>query len=572
MTDTIIEKDTILVTIGEDHSFNCSVVTIGRTGENAVSQLEIEIPKELASFDAFLEFKKPKGQTTRTPKITVQNNRIEYDIPQSLLDENGNIEVQLILQGENGEIWKSATKKYVVLKSIDAGEDVPDSQKEDFFSEAQRTMDNLVAVCDAVIKETVSEISNCFNDEQGTANIVDPSLLQKLGYRYDFADGVTQSPNATCFMTADKIPFDGVKITIASSPEATAMVAGGTSSPANPIVYVYYYGGNGYISGRSFGFANMPITNDVPTGTTHIHIYSSFENMPEGAICIRQDGSKEYVPFQPKKKVLCDECLPTQTKEQLANLEKKVAEASSPIYGKKIVNMGDSIFGNARPPKDISTYLQNISGATVYNCAFGGCRMSTHNGHWDAFSMYRLADAIVSGDWSLQDEALSYDDRTSYAEEPLALLKTLDFNNIDILTINYGTNDWNSSKKIDSDTNAYDTDTFLGALRYSLRKIQEAYPALKIVIVSVTWRCQFDADRNVIQDISDWGNYYDVLLGEFYEAQKNCALENGLQFIDLFSIGINKYNATYYFDGTDGTHQNEHGRLLIAKKINKDLF
>lgn len=155
MTDTIIEKDTILVTIGEDHSFNCSVVTIGRTGENAVSQLEIEIPKELASFDAFLEFKKPKGQTTRTSKITVQNNRIEYDIPQSLLDENGNIEVQLILQGENGEIWKSATKKYVVLKSIDAGEDIPDSQKEDFFSEAQRTMDNLASVCAPVIKETV---------------------------------------------------------------------------------------------------------------------------------------------------------------------------------------------------------------------------------------------------------------------------------------------------------------------------------------------------------------------------------------------------------------------------------
>lgn len=155
MTDTIIEKDTILVTIGEDHSFNCSVVTIGRTGENAVSQLEIEIPKELASFDAFLEFKKPKGQTTRTPKIAVQNNRIEYDIPQSLLDENGNIEVQLILQGDNGEIWKSATKKYVVLKSIDAGEDIPDSQKEDFFSEAQNTLNMLSTMSASAIVETV---------------------------------------------------------------------------------------------------------------------------------------------------------------------------------------------------------------------------------------------------------------------------------------------------------------------------------------------------------------------------------------------------------------------------------
>ena len=496
--------------------------------------------------------------------------------------------VILIQYGENGQQREYHPQKDGVVSGVTSlyPTTILATDNENVIITAEYNRDVTTAIGE--VHDTVKEISNHFNYEQGTANVVNPALLQKLGYRYDFADGVTQSQNATCFLTAEKIPFDGTKLSIVASPDAIAMIANGTSSPANPIAYIYYYGENGYISGKTFGFVNMPITNDVPKGTTSIHIYSSFENMPEGAICIRQDGVKEYVPYQQGKNVLCEECLPTQTKEQLDRLEqealraKEIAEQTEEgfnafkntnfLYGKKIVNMGDSIFGNARPPQDVSTYLQNLSGATVYNCAFGGCRMSSHNGHWDAFSMYRLADAIASGDFSLQDEALLYDDRTSYAEEPLALLKTLDFNNIDILTINYGTNDWSASKKIDSDTNAYDTDTFLGAFRYSLKKIQEAYPALKIVIVSVTWRCEFDAERNVTQDISTWGNYYGTLLGEFYDAQKNCSLENGLQFIDLFSLGINKYNATYYFNGTDGTHQNEHGRQLIAKKINNDLF
>lgn len=144
MKDTILAKDTILVTIGEDHSFECSAVTLGRTGENAVSQLEITIPEELSGFWAYLDFKKPEGEATRTPRLPIVNNQIEYDVPMALLDKNGNLEVQLILQSEDGEIWKSAVKKFVVLKSIDAQSEIP--KKEDFISEAQKILDETVAV------------------------------------------------------------------------------------------------------------------------------------------------------------------------------------------------------------------------------------------------------------------------------------------------------------------------------------------------------------------------------------------------------------------------------------------
>ena len=81
------------------------------------------------------------------------------------------------------------------------------------------------------------------------------------------------------------------------------------------------------------------------------------------------------------------------------------------LEGKTIVNFGDSIFGlNSGTGTEVSAVLANITGATVYNSGYGGCRMASYlkadgsiNEPWDAFSMYRLVDAIVSGDFSYQE-------------------------------------------------------------------------------------------------------------------------------------------------------------------------
>lgn len=139
MKDTILSKDTICIEIGDDHSYNCTTVAIGRAGENAITQLEITIPEELSDFWAYLDFKKPKGEKFKTSRLDIVNNTIEYDVPMGLLNETGNLEVQLVLQSEKGEIWKSSVKKYVVLKSIDAVDDIP--FKEDFVTGVQALLD-----------------------------------------------------------------------------------------------------------------------------------------------------------------------------------------------------------------------------------------------------------------------------------------------------------------------------------------------------------------------------------------------------------------------------------------------
>lgn len=246
--------------------------------------------------------------------------------------------------------------------------------------------------------------------------------------------------------------------------------------------------------------------------------------------------------------------------------KKKITDdAKKDLAGKTIVNFGDSIFGNARPPKDVSTYLATATNATVYNVAFGGCRMGKHVGNWDDFSMYRLADAIASGDWSLQNDALNYSDRTSYAETPLGLLKSIDFNDVDIITISYGTNDFTGKNAIDDVTNKYNTNTFAGALRYSIEKIQSAYPNIDIVLCTPTYRFWMDGD-GVFTDDSSTRNINGSTLTDFVQKTKDVANEYGLTVIDnYYNCGINSSNRTECFPSNDGTHPNETGRQMIAE-------
>ena len=253
----------------------------------------------------------------------------------------------------------------------------------------------------------------------------------------------------------------------------------------------------------------------------------------------------------------------------LENVNDKALPIFAPLAGKKIANFGDSIFGNARPPEDVSTYLAEKTGAEVLNCAFGGCRMAIHNqlGHWNAFTMVNLAQAISSGDYSVQDEALNYDDRTSYAEQPLSVIKATDFSTVDILTIAYGTNDFTSNIPLDNAENPYDTTTLAGALRTSIESLLTAYPNLRIFILSLTYRFYIDDNNEYTDDSNTRTNGNNVTIPEFNAKLKEVAEEYNLPYVDDYNIGIGKFNRYQYFNANDGAHHKETGRRLIAEHL-----
>lgn len=245
--------------------------------------------------------------------------------------------------------------------------------------------------------------------------------------------------------------------------------------------------------------------------------------------------------------------------------------------GKKIVNFGDSIFGNARPPQDISTFIATLTGATVYNCGFGGCRMGYHTAEqFDAFSMYRLADAIADNDWDLQDTALSGENIPSYFSTALTLLKSIDFSEVDIVTISYGTNDFSGGLRLGGD-NFYSTDY---ALKYSIETLLTAFPNLRIFVCMPMYRVYFATGTYTVEDdtntkeIESWvGGGGTYKLTDFIEAERDVCKETQTPVLDTYyDLGINLWNWTKYIPATDGTHHNETGRKLIAEYIASHIW
>lgn len=141
-------RDIINATLGSDHFLKCSTYSIARNGEGLTPCLSISIPENLSKYWAYLDFKKPNGETFKTTNIQVADGKIEYNIPHAVLDNEGKLEVQVVFQNENNEIWKSYVKEFVVRYSINATDDIPD--KQDFITEAQKILDEAVDTAKSV--------------------------------------------------------------------------------------------------------------------------------------------------------------------------------------------------------------------------------------------------------------------------------------------------------------------------------------------------------------------------------------------------------------------------------------
>lgn len=157
-------KNTIQINLGADHTLECAEKVIGRSGEGLVSRLEVTIPEALANYDVYIDFEKPNGEPLRTPKLEVEYGVAFYDVPKYLLDESGEIKVQLVFEKSNGTTWKSSKKRYTILKSINAVEDIP--EKVDFIAQVQKLVDEL--------SQEVTEIAEILaNDAKFAQAVID---------------------------------------------------------------------------------------------------------------------------------------------------------------------------------------------------------------------------------------------------------------------------------------------------------------------------------------------------------------------------------------------------------------
>ncbi|WP_050698172.1 SGNH/GDSL hydrolase family protein [Anaeromassilibacillus senegalensis] len=235
----------------------------------------------------------------------------------------------------------------------------------------------------------------------------------------------------------------------------------------------------------------------------------------------------------------------------------------SRLQGRTLACFGDSITGDFQPPVDYPSVIAKLTGMQVYNLGVGGCRMSHHTDqYYDAFSMYRLVDAITSKDYTLQEAAVGH--TANYAANRVATLKAIDWSKVDYVTVLYGTNDVQGGVALDNTEDPKDTTTYLGACRYALEKLWAAYPNLKVLLLTPIYRYWNDTQTDSDDKTFTGGKH----LYEFGDGLLQVAADYKTPAVDLYrTLGINKINRAYYFPVGDGTHPNDLGRALLGEKI-----
>ncbi len=262
-------------------------------------------------------------------------------------------------------------------------------------------------------------------------------------------------------------------------------------------------------------------------------------------------------------------------------------EKLTSLEGLKIVNFGDSIFGGFRQEsgdrRSISSMLAEKTGATCINTAISGMTLAYNWFYQDYFSMHSMARYIKNGDFSPMETAFqknAADNKT--IEEVLQTLKQIDWSTVDVITVAYGTNDYGSvAVPITGNEESYKSkyftqahankdqpdacteSTFDLAIRYTISAIHEAYPQIRIVMITPVHR--FDMTADVKNDLG-------YTLSDYVERMKSISEEMGVACLDLYNeCDIQEATEDKYF-GTDKVHPNLQGREAMADYIATHLL
>lgn len=132
------------VNVKNDRTICSNVFIIGKTYENKATTMRIHIEKEMATKEFYLEFEKANGDKLSTPRLDIvveneQNIYVDFPIPNTLLDVEGNLKCEVVLRSEN-EVWKSYPLLFNVLPSINASQEY-ETDYPDFIEQAQKILD-----------------------------------------------------------------------------------------------------------------------------------------------------------------------------------------------------------------------------------------------------------------------------------------------------------------------------------------------------------------------------------------------------------------------------------------------
>lgn len=229
---------------------------------------------------------------------------------------------------------------------------------------------------------------------------------------------------------------------------------------------------------------------------------------------------------------------------------------------------GNSPFADNGADNKLAKAIGQRFNATVVNCSFPGSYQSIkfveEGKEFDenGISLYNVVNALVNDDFTQVDKA--GEELSSEVRDQAAYLKTVDLATADMIVIMYDINDYIDLRPVTDPGDAENLLTFTGSLQASVKMIQEKYPYIRIVVLSIPASGMTVDNYYVDGDIHDLGN---GTLTDYLGHEVSTATSCGISFIDTYFGVINVENRDEYL--VDDYHLNEAGCNAIADRIKK---
>lgn len=252
-----------------------------------------------------------------------------------------------------------------------------------------------------------------------------------------------------------------------------------------------------------------------------------------------------------------------------------------------ILFLGDDILTYGET--SIAEQVADNTGATVYNCGFSGSSYARDAEKLsldtcdDVFSFISIATCIMTGDYTMLDYYKTYANiyEAEEFDKSLDTLEHIDFNDIDIIFLCYGTNDYLRGHNTKNIYNPSSQEATTGALTLGMEAIHTKYPHIRFVVVSPTYGFYTSEDGTKISgdlyytgipsdeqspdNLETWGRSYESLAG-YVSAINDIAIRDNVTYLDCYYDNIlHAENSDKYMD--DAIHVTDEVREYMANKL-----
>ena len=242
--------------------------------------------------------------------------------------------------------------------------------------------------------------------------------------------------------------------------------------------------------------------------------------------------------------------------------------------GLTIVAFGNHPFSDDRDSEDnLLNMIARDANATVYNCSISGSHMAAHSNVFDAdtnptdaYSLYWLACSSFGFDLQsyFRDAAeVLGEDTPPEAAEVCETLTSIDFKEVDVITIMYDATDYLMGHEIYNFDEPTDITQFAGSLEASIEVIQNVHPHIRIIVLGPPYAYAIDENGEYVSSfIYDYGqddlSLYSVM-------SWNACASRSVTFIDNLYGTFNEMETDEYL--TDHLHLTQAGREKIAERF-----